>query len=186
MNSVDGKNFKHRFRLDSCKQLRRHLPNDFPLFAVASLLLASLTSALQAGSANAAPSPSNPQPGLPTAQAASGDAPMLQAAAPQATPMSQEQIIQKINELEIQLMILKRAAGADINGQKIVLPKKGVYVQGEIGAASRYPAYENQTTMTTFDPGLYGGVALGYRYDRNFRFSFNYSSIDRYKLVMNK
>ena len=178
MNNIFESKHNQYFHLHNRKQLSRHLPDNFPLFAVASVLLASLTSALQALPGNAAPSPSIAQPGLPTTQAAPSDTPTLQAAAPQATPMSQQQIIQKINELEIQLMILKRAAGADLNGQKIVLPKKGIYVQGEIGAASRDPAYENQTTMTTFDPGLYGGVALGYRYDRNFRFSFNYSAID--------
>ena len=92
--------------------------------------------------------------------------------------LTQEQIIERINQLENELILLKRAAGVDGKGKKIALAKKGIYLQGEIGAASRYPAYENQTTMTTFSPGLFGSVSVGYRYDRNFRFSFDYASIN--------
>lgn len=57
-----------------------------------------------------------------------------------------------------------------------LVPKKGVYVQADIGFSSREFAGENGITNLTFDPALFGSVALGYRYDNNFRFSFEYSS----------
>jgi opacity protein-like surface antigen len=39
-------------------------------------------------------------------------------------------------------------------------------------------AGENGITNLIFDPGLYGGVGIGYRYDRNFRFGFEYSQMN--------
>ncbi|MCP9926697.1 outer membrane protein [Cyanobium sp. CH-040] len=91
--------------------------------------------------------------------------------------LSKDEIIEQIKQLEVQLMILKRAAGVTPEGKKIALPKNGIYVQGDIGLQQREFAGENGITNLTFEPGLYGGVGIGYRYDRNFRFSFEYSTM---------
>lgn len=90
----------------------------------------------------------------------------------------EEQARQKIVELEAEIIKLKRGLGMDRQNNKILLPKTGVYVQGDIGIQQREFAGENGITNLMFDPGLYGGVGIGYRYDRNFRFSFEYSQMD--------
>lgn len=87
------------------------------------------------------------------------------------------QALKKIIELEAELIMLKRSLGIDRNNKKILLPKTGLYIQGDIGIQQREFAGENGITNLIFDPGLYGGVGLGYRYDRNFRFSFEYSQM---------
>lgn len=92
--------------------------------------------------------------------------------------LSDEQARQKIMELEAELILLKRSLGMDRQNKKILLPKNGVYVQGDIGIQQREFAGENGITNLIFDPGLYGGVGIGYRYDRNFRFSFEYSQMN--------
>jgi len=92
--------------------------------------------------------------------------------------LTQDQIIERINQLENELIMLKRAAGVDSNGKKIALPKNGVYVQGDIGWQQREFAGENGITNLMFNPGLYGGVGVGYRYNRNFRFDFQYTSMN--------
>ena len=86
-------------------------------------------------------------------------------------PLSvEEQARNKIIELEAELIILKRSLGMDRQNKKILIPKTGIYIQGDIGIQQREFAGENGITNLTFDPGLYGGAGLGYRYDRNFRF----------------
>ena len=89
----------------------------------------------------------------------------------------EEQARNKIIELEAELIILKRSLGMDRQNKKILIPKTGIYIQGDIGIQQREFAGENGITNLTFDPGLYGGAGLGYRYDRNFRFSFEYSQM---------
>lgn len=85
-----------------------------------------------------------------------------------------EQARERIMKLEAELIMLKRSLGMDRQNRKIVLPKQGVYVQADIGLQQREFAGENGVTNLMFDPGLYGGVGVGYRYDRNFRFGFEY------------
>lgn len=89
-----------------------------------------------------------------------------------------EQARERIMRLEAELIMLKRSLGMDRQNRKIVLPKQGVYVQADIGLQQREFAGENGVTNLMFDPGLYGGVGVGYRYDRNFRFGFEYSQMN--------
>ena len=91
------------------------------------------------------------------------------------TEITQEDIVNQIKALEIQLIKLKKAAGVYGEGKKIALPKNGIYVQSDIGVQQREWAGENGNTQLFFDAGLYGGLAIGYRYDRNFRFAFEYT-----------
>jgi opacity protein-like surface antigen len=90
----------------------------------------------------------------------------------------EEQARKKIIELEAELIILKRSLGMDRQNKKILVPKSGIYLQGDIGIQQREFAGENGITNLKFDPGFYGGAGLGYRYDRNFRFSFEYSQMN--------
>ena len=94
------------------------------------------------------------------------------------TEITQEEIVDQIKALEIQLIKLKKAAGVYGEGKKIALPKNGIYVQADIGIQQREWSGENGNTQLFFDEGLYGGLAVGYRYDRNFRFAFEYSEMD--------
>ena len=89
-----------------------------------------------------------------------------------------EQIADRIKELEIELIKLKKAAGVYGKGKKIALPKHGIYVQADIGIQQREWSGENGNTQLFFNEGLYGGLAVGYRYDRNFRFAFEYSEMN--------
>ena len=89
-----------------------------------------------------------------------------------------EQARERIMRLEAELIMLKRSLGMDRQNRKIVLPKQGVYVQADIGLQQRECAGESGVTNLMFDPGLYGGVGVGYRYDRNFRFGFEYSQMN--------
>jgi len=89
-----------------------------------------------------------------------------------------EQARERIMKLEAELIMLKRSLGMDRQNRKIVLPKQGVYVQADIGLQQREFAGENGVTNLMFDPGLYGGVGVGYRYDRNFRFGFEYTQMN--------
>jgi len=92
--------------------------------------------------------------------------------------LTTEQAQEKIMRLEAELIMLKRSLGMDRQNKKILLPKQGVYVQADIGLQQREFAGENGITNLMFDPGLYGGVGIGYRYDRNFRFGFEYSQMN--------
>ena len=94
------------------------------------------------------------------------------------TEITQEDIVNQIKALEIQLIKLKKAAGVYGEGKKIALPKNGIYVQSDIGVQQREWAGENGNTQLFFDAGLYGGLAIGYRYDRNFRFAFEYTEMN--------
>ncbi len=94
------------------------------------------------------------------------------------TEITQEEIVDQIKALEIQLIKLKKAAGVYGEGKKIALPKNGIYVQSDIGVQQREWAGENGNTQLFFDAGLYGGLAVGYRYDRNFRFAFEYTEMN--------
>jgi opacity protein-like surface antigen len=102
---------------------------------------------------------------------------------PSTAPMSPELIEKKIDQLESELILLKRSLGLLQKNPKIALPKNGPYVQADIGIQQREFAGENGITNLIFNPGLYGGLGLGYRYDRNFRFAFEYmtmnNSVDR-------
>jgi len=121
-----------------------------------------------------------PTPSL--AEEAQGDSPStegsLETVEDGGSRISNEEAREKIKELEAQLILLKRSLGIDRQNKKILLPKKGVYVQADIGIQQREFAGENGITNLMFDPGLYGGVGVGYRYDRNFRFSFEYSQMN--------
>jgi hypothetical protein len=92
--------------------------------------------------------------------------------------MSNEELVDKINVLEIELIKLKKAAGMYGKGKKIALPKNGVYVQADIGIQDREWAGENGNTQLFFNEGLSGTIAVGYRYDRNFRFALEYSEMN--------
>ena len=92
--------------------------------------------------------------------------------------LTTEQAQEKIMRLEAELIMLKRSLGMDRQNKKILLPKQGIYVQADIGLQQREFAGENGITNLIFDPGLYGGVGIGYRYDRNFRFGFEYSQMN--------
>jgi opacity protein-like surface antigen len=92
--------------------------------------------------------------------------------------LTTEQAQEKIMRLEAELIMLKRSLGMDRQNKKILLPKQGIYVQADIGLQQREFAGENGITNLMFDPGLYGGVGIGYRYDRNFRFGFEYSQMN--------
>ncbi|WP_143593660.1 outer membrane protein [Synechococcus sp. 1G10] len=92
--------------------------------------------------------------------------------------LTQQQILQRIDILELELKMLRQAAGGGQAAPVVLLPKKGIYVQGDLGIQSRAFAGENGIVNLTFKPGFYGSLGLGYRYDRNFRFSFEYSSLD--------
>jgi outer membrane protein W len=92
--------------------------------------------------------------------------------------MSNEELVDKINVLEIELIKLKKAAGMYGKGKKIALPKNGVYVQADIGIQDREWSGESGNTQTFFNEGIYGGLAIGYRYDRNFRFALEYSEMN--------
>ena len=94
------------------------------------------------------------------------------------TAITKEEIVDKIKELEIQLIKLKKAAGVYGEGKKIALPKNGIYVQSDIGVQQREWAGENGNTQLFFDAGLHGGLAVGYRYDRNWRFAFEYTEMN--------
>ena len=94
------------------------------------------------------------------------------------TEITQEEIVNQIKQLEIQLIKLKKAAGLYGKGKKIAIPKNGIYVQSDIGVQQREWAGENGNTQLFFDAGLYGGLAVGYRYDRNWRFAFEYTEMD--------
>ena len=87
------------------------------------------------------------------------------------TDITQEEIVDKIKELEIQLIKLKKAAGVYGEGKKIALPKNGIYVQADIGIQQREWSGENGNTQLFFDEDLWWS-SQGYRYDRNFRFAF--------------
>ena len=92
--------------------------------------------------------------------------------------LSEEAIQQRIDHLETELIILKKALKLDKKGITIALPKNGVYMQGDIGLQQREFAGENGITNIMFDPGLYGGLGLGYRYNRNFRFAFEFNQMN--------
>lgn len=92
--------------------------------------------------------------------------------------LTQDQAKERIMRLEAELIMLKRSLGMDRQNKKILLPKQGVYVQADIGLQQREFAGENGVTNLMFDPGLYGGVGIGYRYDRNFRFGIEYSQMN--------
>lgn len=96
----------------------------------------------------------------------------------QGTTMSESELINRINQLEAELIKLRNAVGISRTGKIIALPKVGVYVQGDVGLQQREFAGEDGITNLIFNPGFYGGVGLGYRYDRNFRFSFEYDTMN--------
>ena len=103
---------------------------------------------------------------------------IMKAEAETDTEITQEDIVNQIKALEIQLIKVKKAAGVYGEGKKIALPKNGIYVQSDIGVQQREWAGENGNTQLFFDAGLYGGLAIGYRYDRNFRFAFEYTEMN--------
>ena len=94
------------------------------------------------------------------------------------TPLTPDQIEKKIDQLETELILLKRSLGLLQKSPKIALPKNGPYVQADIGIQQREFAGENGITNLVFNPGLYGGLGVGYRYDRNFRFAFEFMQMN--------
>jgi opacity protein-like surface antigen len=107
--------------------------------------------------------------------ATSGDSQDVQ---PSSETLSDDEILNRINQLEAELIRLRNAARLSRDGKKIALPKNGLYVQGDVGLQQREFAGANGITNLIFNPGFYGGVGLGYRYDRNFRFSFEFDSMN--------
>ena len=120
---------------------------------------------------------SQEQAAPPVAQADDAPAPAETPPA-EPSPLTSEQLIERINQLEAEIIKLRQAAGLTRTGKRVALPKNGVYVQGDIGLQQREFAGENGITNLIFNPGLYGGLGLGYRYDRNFRFSFEYTGMN--------
>lgn len=97
---------------------------------------------------------------------------------PSTAPMSPELIEKKIDQLESELILLKRSLGLLQKNPKIALPKNGPYVQADIGIQQREFSGESGLSNLIFNPGLYGGLGIGYRYDRNFRFAFEYMQMN--------
>jgi opacity protein-like surface antigen len=92
--------------------------------------------------------------------------------------LTTDKVRENIMRLEAELIMLKRSLGMDRQNKKILLPKQGLYVQADIGLQQREFAGERGIGNLMFDPGLYGGLGIGYRYDRNFRFGFEYSQMN--------
>lgn len=129
------------------------------------------------GPTAASPVPSESAPASPIVQL--DPAPKAaEAPAESEASISDEEILNRINQLEAELIRLRNAARLSRDGKKIALPKNGLYVQGDIGLQQREFAGENGITNLIFNPGFYGGVGLGYRYDRNFRFSFEFDTMN--------
>lgn len=97
---------------------------------------------------------------------------------------SDSALIQKllIQNAELQKRIEKLEAGspsdqaASSTDPSALVPKNGVYVQADIGAQYRDSAGENGDTVTYFKSGFYGSAGLGYRLNKNFRLSAEYTN----------
>ncbi len=62
--------------------------------------------------------------------------------------------------------------------QNDIIPKKGFYVNGDLGYQDRELAGENGDTVTEFKKGSMGSVGIGYRFNKNFRMSAEYARIN--------
>ena len=58
------------------------------------------------------------------------------------------------------------------------LPKNGIYVQGDLGGQWRQLAGESGTTYTEFDWGWQGSLGIGYRVNKNIRFSGEFAHLN--------
>lgn len=58
-----------------------------------------------------------------------------------------------------------------------LVPKNGLYIQGDLGGQDRQLAGENGYTVTSFDGGFYGSAGVGYRLNKNFRISAEYANL---------
>ena len=145
----------------------------------APVLLTHQAAAPAEGSLTAAVS-TEPSPALVQAAAPAAPQPATAVAAipPEPPTLTTEQLIERINQLELEIMKLRMAAGLDSKGKKIALPKNGAYVQADIGFQQREFAGENGITNLMFNPGIEGSLGVGYRYDRNFRFAFEYQGMN--------
>jgi len=150
------------------------------IFLFAALPSFTTLCLLSQGASLAAPSLEllHSQPETSVAQGPS-PAPMQPLSNGSPTPgLSSEEVERKIEQLESELILLKRSLGLLKKDPKILLPQNGVYVQGDIGIQQREFAGENGITNLMFNSGVYGGVGVGYRYDRNFRFAFEFSQMN--------
>lgn len=57
-----------------------------------------------------------------------------------------------------------------------LLPKNGLFVQGDVGGQYRQLAGEDGNTATYFDSGFYGSAGIGYRFSKAFRLSVEYTN----------
>lgn len=83
--------------------------------------------------------------------------------------------VTRLSTLAAGLAFLATLGASQATAQQMMEPKLGFFVQGELGYQSREFAGENGITNLTFDDDWYGGLGIGWRYDKNFRFSLEYS-----------
>jgi hypothetical protein len=88
-----------------------------------------------------------------------------------------DQLIQENRELKLRLERLEKYAGLNPKAPEPLLPKKGFFVQGDLGYQYRDTAGEDGNTVTSFQGGFYGSTGIGVRVNKNFRFSAEYSNL---------
>ena len=71
-----------------------------------------------------------------------------------------DQLIQENRELKLRLERLEKYAGLNPKAPEPLLPKKGFFVQGDLGYQYRDTAGENGNTVTSFQGGFYGSNLL--------------------------
>jgi opacity protein-like surface antigen len=79
--------------------------------------------------------------------------------------------------LAVGLACLATLGASQATAQQMMEPKVGFFAQGEVGYQSREYAGENGITNLTFDDDWYWGLGIGWRYNKNFRFSVEYSQM---------
>jgi len=147
-----------------------------PVVSVDVFASAAHAQSVQAAAAASAPASNQPQPTSFELAQASG------AAAPTVEQLQQENddLKARLERLE-QLLDVKNAdqtkVKANAQALKPLIPKNGFYIQGDIGGQYRDLAGENGYTVTAFQSGFYGSAGVGYRYNKNFRFSAEYANL---------
>lgn len=87
-----------------------------------------------------------------------------------------QELRQRIQRLEGLLNVSAPAPGK-AEAAAPVIAKPGLYIEGSLGGQYRDLAGENGYTVTSFQPGFYGSAGLGYRYNKNVRFSAEYANL---------
>lgn len=88
-----------------------------------------------------------------------------------------QQLIQENQQLKQRLERLESMMGVKASAPAPMLPKDGFFLQGDIGYQQRMVAGEDGYTLTFFNPGFVGSVGVGYRYNKNWRFSAEYANL---------